>query len=253
MAILQALNARFDGPRETPGGRESCSNLRLVRFEWTDGKWVNVGTYIENCMNNYPPETINGKMFISCRDSYARMHTALANSSAGTQWTITRLPGEPPDNDMSEPSGYVDLDGTAHLIFRDGSKSGYLYRSISKDDGLTWTAPVRTNYPDAPGKNKSGRLSNGWYYLISNPNQAGRDPLVISFSRDGWAFDHPMVLRKGVKPQRVSGPGKNPGFQYPHTLEKDGSLWVVYNVTQEDIEISEYKIEDFQLGQVSGD
>ena len=51
-----------------------------------------------------------------------------------------------------------------------------------------------------------------------------------------------------VKPQRVSGPSKNPDFQYPPVLEKEGSLWVVYNVTQEDIEISEFRIEDFLLG-----
>ena len=247
---LQALNARLDGPRETPEGRESWSNLRLMRFEWTGEGWENRGIYIENCMNNYPPRVINGRLFITCRDSYSRMHTALADSLSGAHWTITRLPGDPPHNDMSEPSGYVDPDGTAHLLFRDGSKSGYLYRSISRDDGSTWTAPVRTDYPDAPGKNLAGRLSNGWYYLISNPNQAGRDPLVISFSRDGWVFDHPLALRKGVKPQRVSGPGKNPGYQYPHVLEKDGSLWVVYNVTQEDIEISEYRITDFQLGKL---
>jgi hypothetical protein len=244
---LLALNARLDGPRETPEGRESWANLRLMLFEWTGEKWEDRGIYIENCMNNYPPRVVDGRLFITCRDSFARMHTALADSTSGAHWTITPLPGETPHDDMSEPSGYVDPEGTAHLIFRDGAKSGYLYRSISLDGGSTWTAPLRTNYPDAPGKNLTGRLSNGWYYLISNPNQAGRDPLVISFSRDGWVFGNPRALRKGVRPQRVPGPGKNPGFQYPHALEKDGSLWVVYNVTQEDIEISEYKIVDFQL------
>jgi hypothetical protein len=219
-----------------------------VRFEWTGEKWENRGTYIENCMNNYPPDVINGRLFLTCRDSYARMHTALADSLSGGRWTVTRLPGEPPHHDMSEPSGYVDPEGTAHLLFRDANKSRYLYRSISRDGGKTWAAPVCTDYPDATSKNLAGRFSNGWYYLINNPNQAARDPLAISFSRDGWVFGRPMALRMGVKPQRVPGRGKNPGFQYPHALEREGSLWVVYAVTQEDIEISEFKIKDFGLG-----
>jgi hypothetical protein len=134
------------------------------------------------------------------------------------------------------------------MIFRDRRPSKFLYRSLSRDGGTTWTAPVRTNYPDATSKNIAGKLSNGWYFLINNPNPKGRDPLGISFSRDGWVFDRPVALRQNAPEQRFPGRSKNKGsFQYPHAMERDGSLWVLYSTNKEDIEISEFRIADFGL------
>ena len=246
---LTALLARLDGPRDTPQGHESWMNLHLMRFEWNGGKWKESGMFLDNCMNNYPPRLLGGRLFMTCRDSYATMHTALAESAKGWKWQVTKLPGEPPHDRMSEPSWYVDTAGTAHLIFRDARSSKFLYRSLSRDQGKTWSAPVRTNYPDATSKNIAARMTNGWYFLINNPNQKGRDPLAISFSRDGWVFDNPAALRKNAPDRRFAGRSKSPNsFQYPHVIERNGSLWVIYATNKEDVEISEFKIADFGLG-----
>lgn len=246
---LQALNAYLEGPRDTPKGRESWINLRLTRFEWNGQKWENRGVYLDNCMNNYPPQQLGKRLFMTCRNSFAKMHTAIADPANPAGWNVTVLPGEPPHDRMSEPSGYLDAEGAAHLIFRDAGRSRLLYRSVSRDGGTTWTPPVRTNYPDATSKNIAGRLANGWYYLINNPNPEGRDPLSISFSRDGWVFDRPVALRLGAPNQRFRGRSKSRNsFQYPHVIERDGSLWVVYSTNKEDIEVSEFKISDFGLG-----
>jgi len=246
---LAALIAYLEGPRDTPKGRESWAKLRLMRYEWTGSAWKEGGVFLNNCMNNYPPRLLGGKLFMTCRDSFSAMHTALADSPSGGNWTVTKLAGEEPHDRMSEPSWFVDPQGNTHLIFRDARRSKYLYRSVSTDKGKTWPAPVRTNYPDATSKNFTGRLSNGWYYLINNPNQKARDPLAISFSRDGWTFDHPAALRKNMPAQRYPGRSKGGGhsIQYPHAIEHDGSLWVIYSTNKEDIEISEYKISDFGL------
>jgi predicted neuraminidase len=185
-------------------------------------------------------------LFMTCRDSFAQMFTAQAGP-AEERWTVRKLPGEAPADRMSEPSWYVDPQGVAHLIFRDGRGSHFLYTSTSIDQGMTWSAPVRTNYPDATSKNIAGRLSNGWYYLINNPDPARRDPLAISFSRDGWSFTSPMALRKCAPSRRYDGRSKNIGFQYPHVLERKGSLWVVYSTNKEDIEISECRLSSFPL------
>lgn len=249
---LQALCAYQEGSRETPQGEETWSKLKLVRFEWSGKAWENRGTYLDNCMNNYPPRLLDGRLVMSCRDSYARMHTARSETADGSRWKVTRLPGEPPGDRMSEPSWYVDPEGIAHMIFRDARRSHYLYRALSRDGGRSWSSPVRTNYPDATSKNLTGRLSNGWYYLINNPNQQGRDPLSISFSRDGWTFAQPRALRSGAPEIRIPRRGRDRGFQYPHALERDGSFWVVYSMNQEDIEISEFKISDFGLEGSSG-
>ncbi|MEP7361641.1 MAG: exo-alpha-sialidase [Acidobacteriota bacterium] len=245
---LQALNAYVEGSQETPRGRESWRNLRLVRFEWNGKGWQNRGTYLDNCMNNYPPRVLDGHLFMTCRDSFAKMHTARAESTSGTGWTVTALPGAPPHDKMSEPSWYTDSQGVAHLIFRDGGRSHLLHHSLSQDGGKTWSAPVQTNYPDATSKNIAGRLSNGWYFLVNNPDPKSRDPLAISFSRDGWTFDKPRALRMNAPTQRFGGRAKTVNsFQYPHVLEKDGSLWVICSTNKEDIEISQFKIADFGL------
>jgi hypothetical protein len=245
---LYALAAYGEGPRQVGDRRESWHNLRLVRFEWDGRAWLNRGTYVDNCMNNFPPRPFGDRLVMTCRDSFAVMHTAVSKDAAGNGWTVTKLPGEPPADRMSEPSWYVDPEGIGHMIFRDARGSKYLYQSLSRDQGRSWSAPVRTAYPDATSKNLTGRLSNGWYYLINNPDPKRRDPLAISFSRDGWSFSRPMALRKGAPALRFPGKSKGSGsFQYPHAIEHGGSLWVIYSTNKEDIEISEYKIHDFHL------
>jgi hypothetical protein len=245
---LYALAAYNEGPRRDSEPRESWHSLDLVRFEWDGKSWRKIGSYVPNCMNNFPPHAFGDHLFMTCRDSYANMSTAIATGLNGAHWTVTKLPGDPPADRMSEPSEYLDPQGVAHLIFRDGRGSKYLFQSLSRDRGKSWTAPVRTNYPDATSKNITGRLSNGWYYLINNPDQKKRDPLGISFSRDGWTFSHPMALRKGAPERRYAGKSKGSGsFQYPHAIEHGGSLWVIYSTNKEDIEISEFKLGDFHV------
>lgn len=249
---LYALAAHFGGPPynkgTNDGQKQDWPNLKLVRFQWTGSHWRNLGVYIDDCMNNFPPRQFGNHLFMTCRNSYTLMHTARSASLAGEHWTISTLPPSSPDAWLSEPSWYIDPQGVGHILFRDASKSKYLYHSISNDHGNTWSAPVRTNYPDATSKNYSWRLSNGWYFLINNPNQKKRDPLAISFSRDGWTFEHPMALRKDAPPLRFPGRAKqSDSFQYAHAIEHGGSLWVIYSVNKEDIQVSEFKLSDFQL------
>ena len=199
-------------------------------------------------MNNYPPAMLGDRLAMSCRDSFMKVDVALQQDD-GT-WNRIPLVADPPFDKMNEPTWYQAADGTVHMIVRDNRHSYRLIRVISRDNGATWEKPVLTNYPDARSKNYTGKLSNGWYFLINNPNPAGRDPLAISFSRDGWGFERPFALRKHAPPYRYKkGDSREGSFQYPHAVEHDGSLWVIYSTNKEDIEISEYKISSFGLGQ----
>lgn len=253
---LTALAAFFDGR----GSGLEWKNLRLIRFTWDGSGWVSRGIFIEDCMNNYPPRPIGDRLFLTCRmGPLRRMHTVLAKPGKKNDlWRYTPIPKgqtNPASTDarrtwakgnrLSEPSWYVDPQGIVHLIFRDGGRSRYLFHSISTDRGATWSPPVMTDYPDAVSKNYTGRLSSGFYYLINNP-ALKRDPLAISFSSDGWKFGGTMLLRKNAPSMRYAGRFKSDGsFQYPHAIEHDGSLWVVYSTNKEDIEISEYSLGDF--------
>jgi hypothetical protein len=192
-------------------------------------------------MNNYPPERLGDAWFMTCRDSYRKMY--YARSPDMKNWTVSPVPLTDPNDNLSEPSGYLGPDGVAHLLFRDQGRSGLLRHSVSRDLGVTWSPAVLTNYPDATSKNYTGRLSNGWYYLINNPDPKSRDPLAISFSRDGWTFSHPKLIRTRPPARRYAGAAKGSGsVQYPHAMEHNGSLWVIYSTNKEDIEITGFPI-----------
>lgn len=231
-------------------GKKIWAEAELVRFEWTGTQWKRVRTVARDCVLYYPPIQLGGRDFVVWRNEYAHFATAFRKPNSDT-WEVTRIPGPFPDYRLSETSHYVDAEGVAHLIIRDQGASNYLYHSLSYDAGATWTIPVKTNFPDAMSKNFADRLSNGWFYLISNPKNSGgnrRDPLAITFSRDGWSFGEPRALRKGAPPLRYKGGAKGPySFQYSHAIEHDGRLWVIYATNKEDIEVSSYALKDFNL------
>ncbi len=228
------------------GGKDGkiWSGAKLVRLMWTDDGWKDQGVFADNCMVYFPPMKVAGRDFFVWRDERAHFLTGRSLPEKG-QWEVKKHPSFPPDYRMSETSAYADPDGTLHLLIRDQGKTKRLYHSLSFDQGATWTLPVKTNYPDAVSKNMAGRLSNGWYYLINNPKTDGlRDPLTISFSRDGWTFSAPKILRRAAPERRYPGGAKNNrSFQYSHAIEHDGKLWVIYATNKEDIEVSAFEIE----------
>jgi hypothetical protein len=244
---LYALGSRNRGHQASGG---VWTDARLVRFVWTGNTWREDRVVAEDCVVYFPPLRVADRDFFVWRDSQAHFFTAYAPVGSN-QWQVARMPGPLPDYRMSETSAYVDAGGVVHLIIRDQGYTRRLYHSVSYDAGTTWAIPVKTNYPDAASKNMSGRLSNGWFYLINNPKASGanaRDPLAIAFSRDGWTFSHPWALRKNAPALRYPGGAKGShSFQYSHAIEHDGKLWVIYATNKEDIEISAYPIEEFGL------
>lgn len=217
---------------------------KLMRMEWNGNGWEEGELFADKCMVYFPPMPVKGRDFLVWRDEYAHFFTARSLPGVA-QWEVKRHPGFPPDYRMSETSSYIDPDGVLHLIIRDQGKTRRIYRSLSYDDGATWTLPVKTNYPDAVSKNLSGRLSNGWYYLINNPKTRSRDPLGISLSKDGWTYGRPKALRAGSPRLRFEGKAKGGrSFQYADAMEHDGKLWVIYATNKEDIEVSAFEIED---------
>ncbi len=225
--------------------KRGWANLKLLRFEWDGKTWIDKGVFLDDFMNNYPPRPIKDRLFMTRRDGPQRkIYTALSKTMKGEDWESVPLPMDPPLNRMSEPTWYIGPDDIIHLIFRDKERKGFLFHSVSLDDGKTFSAPKQTNYPDTPSKTFSGQLSSGENYLINNPEKT-RDPLAITFSNDGWTFSNAALLRYKAPELRFPGLAKaSRTFQYPHALEYNGSLWVIYATNKEDIEISEFTLED---------
>jgi hypothetical protein len=222
------------------------ANLKLMRFAWTGQQWRAAGLYADDCMNNFPPLRISGRLSMPCRDRNMAVDYRTAKDPA-KGWTVARISNDPPFHRMDEPTVYQTKDGAVHLIVRDGARSGRLIRIVSRDKGRTWEAPVFTNYPDATSKNFAARLSTGGYYLINNPSPTRRDPLAISFSRDGWTYDHPLALRRNAPaPRFAARPNAAGSLQYPHAIEHGGALWVIYSVNKEDIEVAEVNLRELR-------
>ncbi len=246
---LNALGALVESADYSKRGRDVVwKDLRLMRFEWDGKKWQPRGVLADDCMNNFPPGRVGGLWMMPCRDSRMNVYMAASRTLDPSGWKRTPVASEPPFHRMDEPSWYEAPDGTVHLIIRDNAKSGFLIRAVSRDCGKSWEMPVLTNYPDATSKNFAGRLSSGVLFLINNPNQKQRDPLAISFSKDGWLFGNPVAVRRQAAPSRYGRQNRTTGsFQYPHAIEQNGSIWVIYSTNKEDIEVSELPLRSLRM------
>jgi hypothetical protein len=250
---LFALVAKLD--RLQPGS--AWLGLRLTLHEYTAGTraerangtearaggWADRGVLIDDAINNFAPRAIGTHWLMTLRVG-ARDRFSVATATDPTaEWTRHRFPGD--NGRVNEPSWYVDPAGVTHMLIRDNARTKRLLHSTSTDDGLTWSEPVETDYPDATSKNFVLRLSDGRYCLINNPNPTSRDPLGITVSTDGRLFGNPRALCKDAPMRRFQGRAKpERSFQYPHALEHDGYLYVIYSVNKEDIVVSRYKLED---------
>lgn len=244
---LKALGAYIESAAYRLRGQQVVwQGLKLMRFEWDGKKWVARGLFADDCMNNFPPQRLGDSYGMPCRDSRMDVYMARSKTPGTGPWERTPIAADPPFHRMDEPTLYETPDGFMHMIIRDNNRSRRLIRSVSRDQGKTWTAPVLTDYPDATSKNFTGRLRDGTYYLINNPDPNQRDPLAISFSADGWLYSNPVAVRKNAAPPRpqTTGGGR---FMYPHAIEFRGSLWVVYSTNAQDIEMTRLPLDRMKI------
>ena len=247
---LKALGALVESADYGKRGKDVVwKNLTLIQFTWSGAEWKEDGVFAPDCMNNFPPFRLAGQFVMPCRDSRMDLKVLRSDAPLSGRWTGVAIYSEPPFHRMDEPTLYTAQDGSTQMIIRDGTRSGFLLRAVSRDSGVTWSRPVRTNYPDATSKNFVMRLSNGLYVLINNPDPKRRDPLAISVSKDGWSFGSPVAVRKEAPARRYEGRAKGSGsFQYPHAIEHEGSLWVIYSTNKEDIEVTRIRLADLGAG-----
>jgi hypothetical protein len=208
---------------------------RVARSVATDGEMGPIFWLVDD-----PPAPMQGfPKYPDARDPQFReaaslINRYLANPLHMPAWEFlhhTDHPHSVDDHEMGEPTAYRRPDGTLVKLSRDDgpNHSHRLYASLSKDDGKTWTTPLRTNIPDSPAKAVTGTLPNGKIYLIGNQ---------ISLSTDGKTFDWAAAIRHGTPPLRHPGLYKDRGFQYPSALVEGNALWVIYSINKEDVAIS---------------
>ena len=119
--------------------------------------------------------------------------------------------------------------GRLHMYMR--STEGYIYSSVSEDEGKHWTDPQPTELYN----NNSGfdviRVPGGRLFLACNPvrgNWGARTPLALFMGReDGSRWEMFLRLEKGK--------GE---FSYPSLTYAFNGLWVSYTYNRENIAVA---------------
>ncbi len=118
----------------------------------------------------------------------------------------------------------------------------HIYRSVSEDDGETWSAPVRTQLPNNNSSISAIRLKSGAVGLAYNPVSFNEDtartvwphqrcPLTLAVSEDGgitWPYRRVAEFGEGF-----TGPmndDNNRRYEYPVIMEDSaGNIHVAYS------------------------
>lgn len=228
-------------------------SLDLRAWEWQPAAktWKALGVIADGAINNFPPRQMpNGKWGMICRPpDYVRSAFMLSGGvDSLTSWVRSPIVTDRPADGFrpEEPDWWTLPDGRLIGLFRDNNRSGRFYRAVSTDSGLSWTAPVKTNFPDATSKFFCLRTSRGYYVIVSNANPKGRNPLALSTSEDGITF-----TRMSRLPVPVSRDGgafdaahTSGSVQYPHVIEHNGHLYITYSRHKTSIEVIRVSLDE---------
>jgi predicted neuraminidase len=143
----------------------------------------------------------------------------LRSTDMGKTWTIIKIPESEPPARIIQPSVVKLCDGTLMAYMR--SQEQYIYRSYSRDEGLSWSVPEPTLLPNNNSGIEMIRLNSGNLALVYNPTNLSsnrklinsalpinqmpgfstwgpRTPLSISLSTDGGeTWNHTLELENG--------------------------------------------------------
>ena len=225
---LLALASRYEAPGYAGPG------LSLHAFELATAPdaatpaWRHKGLVYDNALNNFSPAQLpSGEWMMSRRDGNQDVHYLVGGVHGFNRWqSFPAASYRDGKSRPEEPYWWVLPDGrTIAALYRDNGRSGFLARAFSTDNGRTWTAPVRTNFPDATSKFSGVRLPDGRYILVSNANPKLRDPLTLAVSRDGLVFTAMGYLVGG----RI--------VDYPHVIHHDGALYVAFATAKQTVEV----------------
>lgn len=127
----------------------------------------------------------------------------LYSEDEGETWRVGGVLSINVERGVMEPR-WVELEQD-HLICFIRNRSGYIYMAESRDGGLSWDRPKRTDLPSPESMCglialKSGRLLLVWNNVYSPRSQRPRYPLVAALSEDGginWPYRRVLATESG--------------------------------------------------------
>lgn len=225
--------------------------LRAYRWNQKSGEWDFLGVAARDTINNFPPLRLaDGSWAMVRRAHDLKVSMLVGGVTSPLDWTIVPF-GVPPGSRFraDEPVLTVLKDGRVLGLFRDNGGSKRLFRALSVDNARTWTEPEVTNFPDATSKFFTLHASRGYYLLVSNANPAlqQRIPLCLSVSDDGITYTRMARLPVPTAPQDFrprTGVRKAAGFQYPHAIEHEGRIQVIYSRDMKTVETIQVTLDE---------
>lgn len=220
---LLALVAHFKGKGAFGVNKE----LQLRAFAWDgpSGAWKPKGLIYENAINNFPPQKLpTGEWMMTRRDSRFNVSMLVGGIKSLADWQSYPVVARNKVNGFSpdEPIWWEGPNKTLVGLFRDNGGSQRLFHATSRDMGQTWSLPTPSNFPNASSKIFSLPMSAGYRVLIGNANPAiGRRQIYLAISEDNLTFHR--LARLGIPSPRPAT------LQYPHALEHDGHLLIVFS------------------------
>lgn len=150
---------------------------------------------------------------------------------------------------VCEGSHFQTEDSCIRMLLRNATPANvedrFLCLSESTDNGVTYSAPRRIDFTDNNSKFYCIRLSNGRYAVIGNPDQHGRRcPLSVLISDDCIHFNRRYDLATEELPRKFDGMYKGGIYAYPHAVEVNGRLLVIFSVNKEDIRAYSVAVDD---------
>ena len=231
------------------------ASLELLAFEWqpAEESWRELGVVFRDAINNFPPQRLPGGDWAMMRRDHLRNVSLLVGGvKSPLEWTSVPVAAAQSADGFrpEEPDWWTLPDGRLLGLFRDNGRSKRFYRATSADDGRTWSAPERTNFPDATSKFFCLRTSQGRYVLVSNASPAGRNPLCLAVSADGVTFTRlaklPIPGTVTDDQPATSQRDKPDTLQYPHVIEHDGHLLVAFSRNKTAIEVIKVRLAELE-------
>ena len=227
--VLWAFLARF-GKGE---GRFKGLCMEAFVLNETNGTWESKGIVGRGIWPLRAPERMkDGNWFVPGCDEHWRAAVAISHGDDLAKWDTVKIPvGR---RVYTEATCWIDGSEIA-LVMRNHSPLRRHYNcaavAVSKDYGRTWSRPVESNLPMTTSKPYAGVLSTGQRYLVCTTvrDHGGRRwPLTIAVGRPG---EKRLCRVWRIRDARRPGAGdtRNKALAYPHAVELDGKLYVVYS------------------------
>jgi len=216
--------------------------------------------------NHGPRKTKTGRLIICGHTSFPYTDDPQGLSGwtmVGIYPTDTVMPVDSPNTIFSvqkkmewpavlcEGSFYGADDGSLNMMLRAVGEGyrGWLWATRSIDNGRTWSKPVETKFSDSSAKFDFGRLPDGRFYYVGNPDVTNgwrRYPLVLSLSKDGVVFGHHYIIADESYEKMREGLCKDGEYGYPDTIIDDGHLCIIVSRKKEAVEVFRIPLGDIK-------